>query len=177
MLIAGASGEKSQFPDGLQSDHLSEQTVGHGVRVKGISDPTTYPVLAGDVGEVISSSYVVAIVPAASGLYKTITSISLNKGVWIIHSNASCDLSGSGLTSLTVSVAGVSTITDSLEAIGQQYRSSVVDTAVINKNLIPTARPITVTSDGTSIFLVGRMDYASVGTAKLSGIIYAVRIA
>lgn len=50
-LTAGDIGSKTILPDGVQVDHISENTVGHGSRVKGISDPTTYPVLAGDVGE------------------------------------------------------------------------------------------------------------------------------
>ena len=85
-LIPGATGNKSVFPDGLQSDHLSENTVGHGVRVKGISDPTTYPVLPGDVGETIEVTQTNSVTGSTTLLtYTTLVTLNnLSTGKWRI---------------------------------------------------------------------------------------------
>jgi hypothetical protein len=90
-LVAGDVGSKTILPDGAQVDHLSENTVGHGVRVKGISDPTTYPVLTGDVGEVFGSDVVGAggkiVVTSTTTLpplvAAAVVSQTLNKGVYL----------------------------------------------------------------------------------------------
>jgi len=56
-LISGAIGEKVQMPDGLQVDHLSENTVGHGVsvpgRTSGVAIETGY---VGEYREAVGSS-------------------------------------------------------------------------------------------------------------------------
>jgi len=84
-FIAGAVGSKAVFPDGAQIDHLSENTVGHGVRVRGISDLTTYPVIAGDVGE----SFEAAVLPGYTGTANTWSTasatLSLKKGRWDVR--------------------------------------------------------------------------------------------
>ena len=82
-LISGDLGSKSIFPDGLQSDHLSENSVGHGVRVRGISDPTTYPVLTGDVGEVVGPY--TAVIASVNAAYTASGSlVSLPSGRWAL---------------------------------------------------------------------------------------------
>jgi hypothetical protein len=82
MLVPGATGQKSTFPDGLQVDHLSENTVGHGTRVKGISDPTTYPVIAGDVGETVEANGTESAFTTAKDLTNFVT---LTPGVWLLN--------------------------------------------------------------------------------------------
>lgn len=53
-LVPGADGEKVVCKDGLQVDHISENTVGHGARPQAITNPTTYPVAAGEIGEYVT---------------------------------------------------------------------------------------------------------------------------
>jgi hypothetical protein len=80
-IIPGDAGQKAILTDGLQVDHISENTVGHGSRVRGISDPTTYGVIAGDVGERISS-FVSSPVTINTSTYTNVTSVTLTAGVW-----------------------------------------------------------------------------------------------
>jgi hypothetical protein len=46
-----------------------------------------------------------------------------------------------------------------------------------NADLTVSPRYFSVSSDNTSFYLVSRIDYSSLGTAKVGGLIYAVRIA
>jgi len=92
-MIPGNTLEKSIFTDGLQVDHLSENTVGHGNRLQGISNPTAYPVLAGDVGEVQENNGSATLTTATA---LAITSITLTPGVWDISGMAS--FSGATMT-------------------------------------------------------------------------------
>jgi hypothetical protein len=95
-LIPGADNEKVVCKDGIQVDHLSENTVGHGTRVRGISDPTTYPVIAGDVGETVQTTISQT---AVSGTSFTVfpggTLPIPSAGVWVILSSGSLYVSGS----------------------------------------------------------------------------------
>lgn len=87
-FIPGADGNKSVFGDGIQTDHISENSSGHGSRVRGISDPTTYPVIAGDVGEMVTwSTPPVDSVSTFTTSYSdwTNASITLSKGRWLIQ--------------------------------------------------------------------------------------------
>jgi hypothetical protein len=81
-LVAGADGDKSVFKDGLQVDHISENTVGHGARVRGISDPTTYPVLLGDIGDMVSATW--SSQASNTSTYISPASIIVPAGVWDI---------------------------------------------------------------------------------------------
>jgi len=84
-LVPGAAGDKAVFPDGIQVDHISENTVGHGSRVRGISDPTTYPVISGDIGETIEASATVA--TNTAGVSFTVTSLLLPQGKWSLSAH------------------------------------------------------------------------------------------
>ena len=84
-LISGAIGEKVQMPDGAQVDHLSENTVGHGMRVRGVSTPVATPVADGDVGEVQATTYVGGISGSTTlGTYTSMVTLSLTAGRWRI---------------------------------------------------------------------------------------------
>lgn len=89
MLVAGADGEKSQFPNGLQVDHLSEQTVGHGVSVPGRTNGVA--VEAGYVGETffVGTSELTAAYGTADAT-KILASQSLPAGTWSISAFAVC---------------------------------------------------------------------------------------
>lgn len=82
-FIPGDSGQKSIFGDGIQIDHISENTAGHGTRVRGISSPTPYPIITGDVGEEIKNATPYsAKVTLTSDAFTQITSIPLTAGIW-----------------------------------------------------------------------------------------------
>lgn len=87
-FVPGDVGQKSILTDGAQVDHLSENTVGYGVRVKGITNPATYPVMAGDVGEKITWSVAPTTITLTPS-YTDFASISLKKGIWSIVANIS----------------------------------------------------------------------------------------
>jgi hypothetical protein len=111
-LISGDIGSKTVLPDGVQVDHISENTVGHGSRIRGISDPTTYPSLTGDIGEEIIAyaSGNTTTTAADTEIDVTGASITVTAGVWDLSYSASGfieRLSG------TVNVAGRVRITDS----------------------------------------------------------------
>lgn len=78
-FVPGDVGQKSILTDGAQVDHLSENTVGHGVRVKGITNPATYPVIDGDIGEVRIHT------PPAftgNGARTQVATLTLTAGTW-----------------------------------------------------------------------------------------------
>jgi hypothetical protein len=78
------AGTPAVLHDGAKVDHLSENTTNHGVRVKGVADPASYPVLTGDVGEVIrADSGNMGIVTNTSG-NTTICTLTLTAGVWLV---------------------------------------------------------------------------------------------
>jgi hypothetical protein len=115
-FVPGDIGSKAIASDGLQVDHISENTVGHGSRVRGVSDPTSYPILTGDVGEEIIAyaSGNTTTTAADTEIDVTGVSITVTAGVWDLSYSASTfieRLSG------TVNVAGRVRITDSSNTV------------------------------------------------------------
>lgn len=172
-LVAGNIGEKVQCPDGIQVDHLSENTVGHGTRVRGISDPTTYPVIAGDVGETIVS----AAFNTPLGQTPTyLTSISLNKGVY--------NISGSFVTAINTAV-GVAYIRLRI-IVGTTLKGYAQSPTAPNGNTNLTSQfvcnSVVISADNTPVYLEGFWSGTS-GLLTFSGIdanipgLSAVRIA
>jgi hypothetical protein len=99
-MTPGDVGSKSVFPDGIQIDHISENTTNHGARVRGISDPTTYPPIAGDMGEINPNSvgtqrsgtngYTYSVRSSTafgSGSYNKVVSAVLNKGIYLVSAS------------------------------------------------------------------------------------------
>lgn len=180
MLIAGADGEKSQFPNGLQSDHLSEQTVGHGTRVRGISDPTTYPVIAGDVGEYKES---------AAGSAAALTNITysdcgaaplvLTPGVWEVQ--ATCYFVAGATTTILQTSVHIGTQPGNSSGGQDGLRNSFKTTS---DNWVPGANSfiyctptwrVTITGD-TSVYCKGWSQFG-VSTLTAQGFIRATRVA
>lgn len=84
-MIPGNTLEKAIFNDGLQSDHLSENTVGHGVSIQGRTSGVAID--SGYVGEVISGSTIAGTTVLTTS-YATISTIALTKGVWLTYYQA-----------------------------------------------------------------------------------------
>lgn len=103
-LIAGAQGSKSIFTDGMQVDHISENTNGHGARVKGVTSPTSYPVIAGDVGEIIEASWVSGNILNSAA---AVCNITLTPGVWRLSGNAKYQTGGAAATSMQMSITTI----------------------------------------------------------------------
>jgi hypothetical protein len=127
-LVAGDVGSKTILPDGAQVDHLSENTVGHGARVKGVSDPTTYPVLAGDVGETFSSA-VQGVGFGASVTWYNAVSLTLAPGKWSLSGNGYLNLAGATMTNEQIAISAYSGGTTTDHVIGDNNQSFPPPTA------------------------------------------------
>lgn len=116
-LIPGADNEKVVCKDGIQVDHLSENTVGHGVRVRGISDGSA--VVAGDVGEVLSGTVVGGNItsPTPNAWYDDSGSLVLTAGKYMIIGDVgeviATTATGSGAYSPRMQIA-IKNVTDSV---------------------------------------------------------------
>jgi hypothetical protein len=189
-LVAGDVGSKTILPDGAQVDHLSENTVGHGVRVRGISSPVVNPVLIGDIGEELISSFSAQNVPTSSVRADAAT-LSMTAGVWevsgqlVVYRN-SATFSSTLFTLSLITVAG-----DAYTGEVEGYNFTIVESTIPTTfsrtvvNLIPVrvvcdGSNITVagtTTSGTTLRLKRYIGIFSSGTPQISGIIRATRIA
>jgi hypothetical protein len=140
-----------------------------------IGDISGTAVPAGYVGELPAISSVTAIAPGASGAYKSVTSITVNKGIYLVFAKLDFELSATGITGLSAIGGGISTQTNALDT--NQQRVLMGTSVATNADLTVSPRYFSVSSDNTSFYLVSRIDYSSLGTAKVGGLIYAVRIA
>ena len=168
-MIPGNAFEKSVFVDGLQVDHLSENTLGHGNRLQGITNPTTYPVLAGDVGERLVGTG--ATVAVNTSTYVTVASVTVTAGVWDM--STICEVSG--VTSLTTFISGIATVSNSATgwvAGDTRNQAACSGTAVNACSVIPTWR--TTVTTPTTYYLTAATGGAN---STASGRISAVRIA
>jgi len=136
-------------------------------------DGTAVP--AGYVGELPAISSVTAIAPGASAAYKSVTSITVNKGIYLVFAKLDFELSATGITGLSAIGGGISTQTNALD--NNLQRVLMGTSVATNADLTVSPRYFSVSSDNTSFYLVSRIDYSSLGTAKVGGLIYAVRIA
>lgn len=179
-LVPGAQGQKSVFADGIQVDHLSENTVGHGVRVKGISDPTTYPVIAGDVGETLYSSLIPLStpIPGASATFGNVVSMTLNKGVYLVTFKMSGGANGATLGTadgvLGISTDATASFSDRLDGDTSIYVVVPTSTSALIGGSI--SRMLVITVDSTTIYGKLRLTYSG-GTPQVGGRLSATRIA
>lgn len=166
-LVAGADGEKSVFKDGIQLDHISENTVGHGARVRGVSDPATYPVIAGDVGQKLVFTDRTVTVSGSITWYANFSPLAtLTKGVWLIFAYASAAIAGN-------SFAG-SVSTDAITGGTGLITYSAQTGAVVGANHSVTLLGYYVATTDTPIYAKGYI-FGTTGSVSMSG--FAVRIA
>jgi hypothetical protein len=176
-LVAGNIGEKVQCPDGIQVDHLSENTVGHGVRVRGISDPTTYPVLAGDVGESkqsLGSDIALTTNQWADG---GSAGLPLGLGVWLVWMTARIVPAAS--TAMNRIMCGVGTVSGNdatgLDMQKNSYRLAI-STFAPNPNDYVVSTPPFVVAGGTTYYPKSYVTF-STSTCTANNSIFAIRIA
>ena len=167
-LIPGAANEKSVFPDDIQVNHLNENTTGHGVRVKGISDPTTNPVVTGDIGEALT---VVTATVTGGSLAQWATK-TIPPGVWLIIAKV---MAGGGaavgtyidycLNTISASKSGTTNGYDSMRAAVTASSGQGGGTIVISKSFAVS----------TPIYINGITDHTTASDIFCS--IQAIRIA
>jgi len=172
-FIPGAEGSKTILTDGVQVDHISENTVGHGSRVKGISDPTTYPVLIGDVGEIIAATPVNVLL--TNNASSDAASLALTSGSWLVYGKIYFErVTGSDLMTQVRASIGTSSATHHLPSQG--FLNVATTDAVC-----PTATPRAVTSNVPfTVYLVASVALAVTSTVRANGTntsLFAVRIA
>jgi hypothetical protein len=172
-LIAGAVGDKTVLTDGAQVDHLSENTTGHGVRVKGVSDPTTYPVLAGDVGEIkgaaIDSTNATGYSTSTStspglGAHVDVITLTLDKGVYYIMATSKA------LSNVNTQISGY--LKEGITQISPTINASVTTVAI---GTVVISMPLLIKANGTTITMAARVDSGTVSSAVNT--IAAIRIA
>jgi hypothetical protein len=99
-MTPGAVGSKSLFPDGMQVDHVSENTGGHGVSLAGRTSGVSLD--DGYVGQLIT----VAVNTSMATLTDTnLASYAVPAGVWMIWFGGRVTGSGKTLTALAVNTA------------------------------------------------------------------------
>ena len=174
-FVPGADGEKSVFKDDIQVNHLSENTVGHGVRVRGVSDPTTYPVLAGDVGEVFGTAaagtggtgYSSTNTTGLTNTMAAVISLTLNKGVYFVSGmTRHYGLAGTPQVSMEIWVGG--TRVTPVEAVVNGVTTATSGSCSLSL-------PIVITSDSTVVAVAARISTGADGGGI--NMISAVRIA
>lgn len=168
-MIPMDAGNKSVFPDGLQVDHLSENSTGHGVRVKGIADPTTYPMIDGDVGErKVGTGTSVSITTAG---WTTVASVALTAGVW----DLSAVISIVGIASITGAAGGIATATNSAtgHVNGDNQAATILNGAAGNASIIIPAWRVSIAAGASYYLTVITAGANTTANARLS----AVRVA
>ena len=136
-------------------------------------DGTAVP--QGYVGETLTSN-VSSISLGSSASYKTLTSLTLNKGVYLVFAKLAWSLTSTGLTGLSALAGGISLSNNALDGDGRQ-RVLIPTSNVTNTDIAVSPRYLVISSDSTLVYLVSRIDYSSAGSATAEGLITSVRIA
>jgi hypothetical protein len=168
MLVPGAQGQKSVFPDGVQVDHISENTVGHGVRVRGISNGDTPA--AGDVGET-KTVEVLSNVTTNTSTPTTIASLTLTEGVWSVSTLSYSDNTASQTGhNAYIYVKGVTPTTPPKNVLTQSVPAGSA------LSICFPAQTVTITSaDADKTIVLKQLALTAAGAGR--GSISAVRIA
>ena len=130
-----------------------------------IGSDGTADATAGNVGEYVNSFIGAPVGVAASGSYANIASISLSAGDWDIY--GSCTMGTGGTTVATLIICGISSVSASLSATADNTSilamSNLPQSASQKMNVGPMRARISST---TTYYLVGRLDYSTLGTAS-----------
>lgn len=169
-MTAGDIGSKSVFPDGIQVDHISENTVGHGARPKPITDPTTYPVGTGEIGEKLTASLSNTTI-SSSGVDTVVGSLALTAGIWMVYSKVAVGPAGS-------SVSGVDFCTSLTTAIDTPYVVRDLTTGTTGTRYLGGA-PRYISTAGVTVNMIVNYTYTGTAPATIAAnsFLYAVRIA
>lgn len=187
-FIPGADGNKSVFGDGIQVDHISENSSGHGVSIAGRSNGVT--VESGLVGQVVAGSTITSTTVTSE---VTVSTITLPAGVWqmffyaTLYYNSGTSVSDRGVTWAAIKDATGTTIIGNTRRI---VLSKTVAAGVFASNNVTVGASCVVNVSSSTNYLLRCKSYDIQGTATNAGIqndtsfdyqaesiFYAVRIA
>jgi len=180
-FIPGDVGQKTILTDGAQIDHLSENTVGHGIAIQGKTDGVALSIDAVGYTKVVTQVAGVIMLGGAN-VYTSVLSIVIPKGVWSINATymityTEGSTTGTGYGGMGVSTSSVNTFPDKALNnsiyVGRPLARTGDNFAVAGQSL-----PGYVVNNfvDTTYYLKGWHDYA--GTApSVGGSISATRIA
>jgi hypothetical protein len=178
-LVPGDSGQKTTLTDDVQVNHISENTLNHGVRVRGISDLTTYPIIAGDIGEKIDGVISGDVTISVSGTIYSMGYVTLTPGIWMIYGVLSCAFSS--ISNFNYFQYGISTSNSTLTGSLVTAVSAVASVSGSNTYTMPTAPFYKSVSTTTSMYLNGRVNFTtSITGGRFSAVdssLFAIRIA
>lgn len=189
-LISGDLGSKSVFPDGLQVDHLSENTVGHGVsvpgRTSGVATETGY------VGEKISATLagISQASPVASTWYDDSGTLSLSAGIWSIYCSTHVyganpgSISGAVVPILVLGLRTGSTVIQDLAVAAGAVNGvsfygpgNIVQVVNITTTTVYKVSIAWLSNSGSASMAAISSGAAMLGSSSTSKFLYAVRIA
>jgi hypothetical protein len=158
-LVAGNIGEKVQCPDGIQVDHISENTVGHGVALQGKTD--------GGITASTDRGYATTVVGGAvsaggNGSPKTINSIALGAGSYLCFGWARWE---DGSSDASLLIAGLTDTNNGVPGTGYDTLF-----APINATGVASCTPPRIfrKTGSWTLYLTARADYTTIGSATWS---------
>jgi len=161
----------------IVSDGTNYQAFGLGSGKQLPGTTTSDAANAGNIGEYVESELAIGSATSlVTSIAKTITSISLTAGDWDVRGNVG--IYPANTTSLTKSLGGVSTVTNSIgsasgRAVGGLFPPTVFDGNTANYSSIAPCRFSLSTT--TTVYLVGLATF-TVSTCSAFGIISARRV-
>lgn len=133
-----------------------------GQKIVGATDASSQS--AGYIGEVLSQNAVGSVTPAATGTFKTVTSISLTAGRWFVRGGV--HLSTSVTTSQRLQ-AGISLTDNALDVTNKANHSIMLSSTLDLVCPTGTGRTIIISST-TTVYLVALLQYTVLGSAVFS---------
>ena len=181
-LIPMDAGQKAILPDGVQVDHISENTVGHGIRVRGVSDLTTYPVIVGDIGEnIIQSRAFASALALTTGVTANVTAspIVFTAGIWLVSGHIFVNVSTTitslqgGLSVTSATIPGLAAIVPDSNGQFLGYTLPGTTSGQAQSLIIPTF--YLKLSASQTLYLVTQVAFP--GSGSVSGFVQGTRIA
>lgn len=128
---------------------------------------TGNPVAAGDVGESFNIQPVSGVTPGSSTAYVTIVQKTLQPGVYMLAGSAYLNVNSA--TGLLRMVSAISTNPTSVDAGGVTTQYSWTSSPTSNEDIsISSAIRFVTIGVATTYYLLGRIDYSTLGTASWS---------
>lgn len=151
-------------------DNVRFKLLTTGLQLKGNNTNTASP--AGFIGEIISATVLSgSATPLVTTVVKTVTSISVTAGVWLIYGQVGI-VTGAGTTAF---LGGVSTVNNGFS--DTNYFQLACPTSAVTNAAINACFPQTyLFSTTTTVYLVAEAVFGS-GSASAFGVINALRIA
>lgn len=156
------SGSWVNLGPGINNSTLATLSNSTGVAVHGTN--TNDNAAAGYVGEFVSNNPTSTVTPGASGVYVTVTSVTLTAGDWdvegVVNLNTGSTWSGS---QWGVQISTTSAGADSTSNGGVNWNSGTV--AASGTFYIPTStRRVSLAGSSTTIYLTAQLTYSTLGS-------------